>query len=76
MNLRGDRNQCCGCGEYFNSTAAFDKHRTGDFTDPTNPRRCLELTSMYAKGMSRNRDGFWVTAVNPLFSKDSPKKPQ
>ena len=70
MNLRGDRNQCCGCGEYFNSTAAFDKHRTGDFSSVTNPRRCLSQPEMYAKGMARNRDGFWVTAVNPLFQKE------
>ena len=31
MKLTGDRNQCQACKEYFNSTHAFDKHRTGDF---------------------------------------------
>lgn len=71
MTLRGDRNQCCGCGEYFNSTVAFEKHRTGDFDSSTNPRRCLTQPEMYAKGMAVNRDGFWVTKLNPQFQKVS-----
>lgn len=56
--LRGDRNQCAGCGEYFNSTSAFDKHRTGDFT--SGERRCLGSEEMLERGMSRKADGFWV----------------
>lgn len=57
--LGGDRNQCTGCGELFNSTAAFDKHRTGTFHPPA--RRCLTVTEMQAVGMTVNARGFWVT---------------
>lgn len=54
--LRGDRNQCPGCSEYFNSSHAFDKHRTGEHQD--NGRRCLTATEMTAKGMFVGSDGF------------------
>jgi hypothetical protein len=63
MKLTGDRNQCCGCGEYFNSTFAFDKHRTGDFGKD---RRCLKADEMEAKGMSKNARGFWISSAMPL----------
>lgn len=62
MNLSGDRNQCRGCGEFFNSTFAFDKHRTGDFGKD---RRCLTVDEMEAKGMSKNAAGFWVSSLMP-----------
>jgi hypothetical protein len=61
--LTGDRNQCPSCREYFNSTAAFDAHRVGPFGSPTGEparRRCLRIDEMIAKGMARNRAGFWV----------------
>jgi hypothetical protein len=57
MRLTGDRNQCRGCGEYFNSTFAFDKHRTGDFGKD---RRCMTMEEMMLKGMEKNDAGFWV----------------
>ena len=41
--LRGDRNQCCACDEYFNSSSAFDQHRTGSFNGT---RRCLTVVEM------------------------------
>lgn len=63
MPLSGDRNQCPTCALYFNSTAAFDKHRTGPFSD----RRCLTVDEMAAKGMAKNSAGYWVTALNPNF---------
>jgi len=56
MNLTGNRCQCPACGEYFNSVAAFDKHRTG----PASDRSCLDPESL---GMSRNAAGFWITAA-------------
>jgi hypothetical protein len=56
-NLRGDRNQCPGCGQLFNSTIAFDKHRTG--LHAGNARRCLSVDEMLAKGMVLREDGFW-----------------
>lgn len=68
MKISGDRNQCRGCGEYFNSTAAFDKHRTGDFGID---RRCRMPDEMREKGMDKNAAGFWVTALNPMFSEKS-----
>lgn len=54
--LTGDRNQCPTCKEYFNSTSAFDKHRTGDHGKD---RRCITKDQMEAKGMILGSDGFW-----------------
>ena len=61
--LRGDRCRCATCGEYFNSTFAFDRHRVGGYQTATKPstRRCLTVAEMAAKGMSVNPAGFWVT---------------
>jgi hypothetical protein len=58
--LSGDRNQCPACGEYFNSTAAFEKHRAGDYG--LGLRRCLPIDEMRGAGMATNAQGFWVTA--------------
>ena len=55
--LTGDRNQCPGCGQYFNSSFAFDKHRTGDHAN--NGRHCLDAENMEKKGMVLGDDGFW-----------------
>ena len=55
--LNGDRNQCPGCKRYFNSTGAFEKHRTGTYGVN---RRCMTEEEMLAKGMCLNRDGFWI----------------
>lgn len=57
--LRGDHCRCSGCNEYFNSTAAFDKHRRGYYGLY---RRCLSVDEMLSIGMARNADGWWVTA--------------
>lgn len=79
MRLSGDRNQCQGCGEYFNSSAAFDKHRIGSFGAPMgdgtymmHSRRCRSVDEMEAAGMAKNNAGFWITAANPMFAKDEP----
>ena len=61
--LTGDHNQCRGCGQYFNSTSAFDKHRTGEHTN--NQRRCLTPLEMTNRGMVVNARGFWITAPLP-----------
>jgi len=63
MILRGDRCRCSGCGEYFNSTYMFDKHRRGDYP----ARRCLTPTEMTAKGYVIS-GGFWVSKLAPLRS--------
>ena len=60
MRLTGDRNQCQGCKEFFNSTAAFDKHRTGQHGVD---RRCLLADEMETKGMAKSSTGFWVGSL-------------
>ncbi|RYE43948.1 MAG: hypothetical protein EOP24_26225 [Hyphomicrobiales bacterium] len=62
MRLSGDRNQCQGCKTYFNSTAAFDKHRRGEHGVD---RHCLTDEQMTAKGMAKNAAGFWVGSPMP-----------
>jgi hypothetical protein len=57
--LTGNRNQCQGCKEYFNSNSPFDKHRTGTYGVN---RRCLTPEEMIAKGMFEELlRGFWIT---------------
>lgn len=60
--LRGDRNQCAGCSQCFNSTHAFEKHRTGEIGVN---RRCLSTDEMQAKGMVLRDDGFWRGSAMP-----------
>jgi len=60
VKLQGDQNQCRGCSLYFNSSAAFDKHRVGTFGVD---RRCLTVPEMEARGMATNKDGFWVARL-------------
>lgn len=55
--LKGNRNQCGGCSEYFNSVGAFEKHRVGKYGEQ---RRCLTPEEMMQKGMSKNDAGFWI----------------
>lgn len=63
MRLSGDRNQCQGCKEYFNSTFAFDKHRTGEHGKD---RRCRTAGEMRDAGMDKNAAGFWISAAMPV----------
>jgi len=62
--LHGDHNQCPSCGQYFNSTFAFDKHRVGDFS-PKVTRRCMTLEEMEACGMALNAGGWWISQKAP-----------
>ena len=55
--LSGDRNQCPTCGEFFNSSFAFDSHRYGKI----NERKCMTKAEMLEKGFDRNDDFYWVT---------------
>jgi len=66
VKLSGDRCQCAACGEYFNSTAAFDRHRVGGYRVPGD-RRCLSTYEMSERGFSKNLKGFWVTSRNPKY---------
>lgn len=63
LKLTGDHNQCPGCSEYFNSTFAFDKHRTGDHEG--NARRCLTVSEMQARKMVKAASGYWVSSLMP-----------
>jgi hypothetical protein len=71
--LTGDRCKCSTCGQLFNSTAAFDKHRTGSYSDA---RRCRSIEEMQARGMIPNAAGYWVTAAMPaaLRTSTTPKE--
>ena len=71
MKLTARRNQCQGCKEYFNSTTAFEKHRTGKFGLD---RRCMTPAEMTALGMLVNSAGFWITEkLNGQFDQDEPQ---
>lgn len=56
--LTGSRCLCRGCGEYFNSVYAFDRHRI--WASPT-VQRCLSESEMERKGMTKNAASFWIT---------------
>jgi len=61
--LRGNHCQCDKCGEYFNSVAAFDKHRIGEHGVD---RRCRTTEEMLKDKMALS-NGWWVTAKSPDF---------
>lgn len=63
MILTGQKNQCPGCSQYFNSNLAFDMHRTGRHG---HDRRCMTTPEMTAKGMSVNAAGFWISESMPI----------
>lgn len=58
-NLRGDHCRCSVCGLEFNSTYAFDKHRTGDYST----RRCRSVDEMSAAGMVVSNSGWWLSSA-------------
>ena len=63
------RSKCDGCGLTFNSTSAFDTHRTGEYEsrDPKgrvlrpSTHRCMTEEEMRARKMAPNDRGFWAT---------------
>jgi hypothetical protein len=60
QKLPGARCRCPTCGEYFNSTSVFDRHRIGSCRDNGVHRRCLSVEEMNARGWSRNPQAFWI----------------
>jgi hypothetical protein len=60
--LKGDRNQCQSCKEYFNSTGSFEGHRTGKHGVD---RRCRTPDEMIERGYSKNKLGFWIASKMP-----------
>jgi len=57
--LTGSRCRCTSCGDYFNSTSTFDRHRAGDY-DSRASRLCLSSAELILRGWSRNSGGFWI----------------
>ena len=51
-------NLCRGCGLTFGSLAAFEAHRTGDFSQ--GERRCLTVDEIRTLGMVQNTRGWWI----------------
>ena len=70
MKVTHHRCQCRGCGEFFNSVHAFDKHRVGvyDIRAPGYGRHCRTPAEMEAAGMS-NSDRGWISKA---MQKDRP----
>jgi hypothetical protein len=58
--LTGNRCQCQGCYEYFNSIYAFDEHRAGNCANDGKNRHCLTIEEMESRGFVKNRLDFWV----------------
>lgn len=53
-------------GKYFNSTGAFDKHRTGAYGID---RRCMATEEMTAAGMATNAGGYWIATAFEEFDR-------
>lgn len=62
IKLRGNRCRCAACGLYFNSAAAFDRHRTGIHGQS---RSCQSASELLAKGWITNEAGFWISGHLP-----------
>jgi len=60
LRLTGSRCRCSACGEAFNSTSVFDRHRVGGWQGRGADRRCLSQSEMRARGWDRNAHGFWI----------------
>lgn len=59
LPIGSDKCLCTSCGLYFNSTYAFDNHRTGSYG---NGRRCRTADELRARGCSLNATGHWITS--------------
>ena len=57
LKVGKSKNQCRGCGLYFNSNTAFDGHRTGTFGVD---RRCRTPEEMQARGYNLTQGGYWT----------------
>ena len=53
------RNQCGACGRLFGGLKAFDAHRTGEFMNPANPRRCRSDAEMAEAGLTMRSNGYY-----------------
>jgi len=55
LPLTGERNQCRGCTEYFNSNFSFDLHRRSG--------KCLTRSEMIKRGMAMTDAGYWASGL-------------
>ena len=72
------RAECPACLECFNSDSAFDRHRVGSYGDPSDPRRCLSVPQMIAKGFTTNLQGYWIRhkrSIGTSSRKPAPRTP-
>lgn len=65
--LKGERNQCPTCGDFFSGLESFDAHRTGldgktqkGKRRAEGPGRCLTLAEMRENGFVRNEYFYWT----------------
>lgn len=63
VKLTGNRCRCQGCGEFFNSTSTFDRHRVGSWADRGATRRCLKPAEMRTRGWLLNAASFWIRGI-------------
>lgn len=63
-SLKGQQNQCPTCDAFFTTTRAFERHRSGNYGAPDNPRHCVDPST---KGMHLNKYGFWAFDATPGF---------
>lgn len=54
-----DKCRCPSCGEYFNTTYAFDQHRKGKLGTPE--RRCLSVLEMSSSRWTQKPSGHWLS---------------
>jgi hypothetical protein len=72
--LTGSRCRCPTCGEYFNSTSVFDRHRVGAWTARGTHRRCLSVAEMTGRGWSITAKGFWIERRRAGRGLDVPRR--
>lgn len=64
LKVSHTRCQCAECGEYFNSVAAFDKHRIHKVDNKPVYPYFLSVEGMGLSGMIKNDSGYWCGSAN------------
>lgn len=65
LRMTGNRCRCTACGEAFNSSSVFDRHRVGGWQGRGADRRCLSPSEMRARGWTINAHGYWIERRQP-----------
>ncbi len=58
--------KCAGCGFYFKSVRAFERHRYGLATK----RRCMARPRMRDAGLALDARGYWRLPLRPMTVRD------